>query len=133
MNDQDKAELVKYRLTRARETYKEVEILVKNELWNTAVNRLYYSCFYAVIALLADQDIEVQSHSGARQMFGLHFIKTGKIDPDSGRFLARLFDLRQTGDYDDFIDFDKDKVMELLEPADRLISAIEGLLLKKDQ
>ena len=128
MNDQDKAELVKYRLTRARETYNEVGILVKNELWNTAVNRLYYSCFYAVIALLASNDIDAQSHSGARQMFGLHFIKTGKIDPELGRFLARLFDLRQTGDYDDFIDFDREKVMELLQPADNLISTIEGLL-----
>jgi len=133
MKDQDKAELVKYRLTRARDTFKEVDILVKNELWNTAVNRLYYSCFYAVIALLADQDIDVQSHSGARQMFGLHFIKTSKIDPESGRFLARLFDLRQTGDYDDFIDFDREKVMELLEPTDKLISAIEDLLQEKNK
>jgi uncharacterized protein (UPF0332 family) len=131
MKDQDKAELVKYRLTRARETYNEVSILVKNELWNTAVNRLYYSCFYAVIALLADQEIEAQSHSGVRQMFGLHFIKTGKIDPETGRFLARLFDLRQTGDYDDFIDFDKEKVMELLEPANNLISTIEHVLGKE--
>ena len=130
MMNQDKAQLVKYRLTKARETYNEVSILVKNELWNTAVNRLYYSCFYAVIALLAENNIEVLSHSGARQMFGLHFIKTGKIDPESGRFLARLFDLRQTGDYDDFIDFDREKVMELLEPADQLISTIERLLLK---
>lgn len=128
MNHQDKAELVKYRLKRARETYNEVEILVKNELWNTAVNRLYYSCFYAVIALLAAHDIEAQSHSGARQMFGMHFIKTGKIDAESGRFLARLFGLRQIGDYDDFIDFDREKVMELLEPADKLISAIEAQL-----
>jgi len=29
MNKQDKAELVKYRLTRARETFKEVDILGK--------------------------------------------------------------------------------------------------------
>ena len=128
MNDQDKAELVKYRLKRARETYGEVEILISNELWNTAVNRLYYACFYAVSALLVANDIEVQSHSGARQMFGLHFIKTGKIDPELGRFLARLFDLRQTGDYDDFVDFDRERVMELLTPANELISAIEAQL-----
>lgn len=129
MNAQNKAQLVKYRITRARETFNEVDILVKNELWNTAVNRLYYSCFYAVIALLANDDIEVLSHSGARQMFGLHFIKSGKIESESGRFLARLFDLRQTGDYDDFIDFDREKVTELLEPANQLISTIEGLLM----
>jgi uncharacterized protein (UPF0332 family) len=130
MNEQDKAELVKYRLKRARETYNEVSILVKNELWNTAVNRLYYSCFYAVIALLANEGVDIQTHSGVRQLFGLHFVKTGKIEPESGRFLARLFDLRQTGDYDDFVEFDKEKVMELLEPADKLISSIEKLLNK---
>jgi uncharacterized protein (UPF0332 family) len=130
MIEKDKAELVKYRLNRARETYNEVSILVKNELWNTAVNRLYYSCFYAVIALLANEGVEIQTHSGVRQLFGLHFVKTGKIEPESGRFLARLFDLRQTGDYDDFVEFDREKVMELLEPADKLISTIEGLLNK---
>lgn len=128
MIEKDKAELVKYRLNRARETYNEVSILVKNELWNTAVNRLYYSCFYAVIALLANEGVEIQTHSGVRQLFGLHFVKTGKIEPELGRFLARLFDLRQTGDYDDFVEFDGEKVMELLEPADKLISSIEKLL-----
>ena len=121
MKDQGKAELVRYRIAKARETYNEVAILVKNQLWNTAVNRLYYSCFYAVIALLANEEIDSQTHSGARQMFGLHFIKTGKIDPEMGRFLARLFDLRQTVDYDDFIDFDQEKVMELPSNSDTLI------------
>lgn len=32
MSGKDKAELVKYRLSRAKETYKEVSILVQNEL-----------------------------------------------------------------------------------------------------
>lgn len=63
-------------------------------------------------------------------MFGLHFVKTGKIETELGIFLARLFDLRQIGDYDDFVEFDREKVMELLEPADKLISSIEGLLNK---
>ena len=122
MNPQDKKELIKYRLAKARETFTEVDILIENRLWNTAVNRLYYSCFYAVIALLADQEIETLTHGGVRQMFGLHFIKTGLIDTDSGRFYTRLFDLRQTGDYDDFIDFDRQKVLELVEPANKLIT-----------
>jgi len=130
MNPQDKNELVKYRLTKAKETFKEIDILIENGLWNTADNRLYYSCFYAIIALLVDSEIETLTHSGVRQMFGLHFIKTGVIEPDSGRFYSRIFDLRQTGDYDDFIDFDKQKVLELVEPADKLITQIEAILRK---
>ena len=130
MNPQDKQDLVNYRLDKAKETFKEVAILVQNKLWNTAVNRLYYSCFYAIIALLVDKDIETLTHSGVRQMFGLHFIKTGIIDQDSGRFYTRIFDLRQTGDYDDFIDFDEQRVLELIEPANKLIAQIEAILRK---
>src|SRR5258708_18206274 len=127
MNPQDKLDLVNYRIAKARETFNEVDILVKNKLWNTAVNRLYYSCFYAVIALLVDKDIEALTHSGVRQMFGFHFIKTGAVDQDLGRFYTRIFDLRQTGDYEDFIDFDEQRVLELIEPADKLIAQIEAI------
>jgi uncharacterized protein (UPF0332 family) len=73
-------------------------------------------------------DIETLTHAGARQMFGLHFIKTGIIEQDSGRFYTRIFDMRQTGNYDDFIDFDEQKVLELLKPADKLIFQIEEIL-----
>jgi enterochelin esterase family protein len=43
--------------------------MIENNKWNTAVNRLYYACFYAVIALLLKNDIETQSHNGARTKF----------------------------------------------------------------
>jgi uncharacterized protein (UPF0332 family) len=54
MNDKERQELVKYRIKKARETFNEVGLHVENELWNTAVNRLYYACYYAVISLLID-------------------------------------------------------------------------------
>ena len=50
MIDQGKRELIQYRLNRAKDTLNEVNLLVENKLWNTAVNRLYYACYYAVIA-----------------------------------------------------------------------------------
>jgi len=130
MNQGERQELVKYRITKARETFNEVGLHVENKLWNTAVNRLYYACYYAVIALLIDKDIKAQTHSGVRQMFGLHFIKSGLIDKDSGKFYTDIFDMRQTGDYDDYIDFRKEDVLDLIEPANELISEIEMLLSK---
>jgi len=130
MNQKERQELVKYRITKARRTFKEVNLHVENKLWNTAVNRLYYACYYAVIALLLDEDIQAQTHSGVRQMFGLHFIKTGLIDKESGKFYTDIFDMRQTGDYDDYIDFKKEDVLDLIEPANELITKIEGLLKK---
>ncbi len=38
----------KYRLQKARETILEVEVQIQNKFWNTAINRMYYACFYAV-------------------------------------------------------------------------------------
>ena len=41
-----------------------------------------------------------------------------------------IFDMRQTGDYEDYMDFTEDDVLDLIEPANNLISTIEQLLLK---
>ena len=51
-------------LKRTKETIPEVEKHIENEFWNTAINRMYYACFYAVGALLISRNIEVSSHSG---------------------------------------------------------------------
>lgn len=64
-------------------------------------------------------------------MFGLHFIKTGIIDKELGKFYTDIFDLRQTGDYEDYIDFKKEDVLDLIKPANELIIKIEKLVLKK--
>jgi len=63
-------------------------------------------------------------------MFGLHFVKSGLIDKESGKFYTDIFDMRQTGDYDDYIDFTKEDVLDLIDPANVLISKIEALLSK---
>jgi uncharacterized protein (UPF0332 family) len=131
MNQQEKGELVKYRITKARETLEEVKLHIENELWNTAINRLYYACYYAVIALLLDKRIQPKTHNGVRQMFGLHFIKTGIIDNSLGKFFTDIFDLRQTGDYGDYIEFTREDLIDLIKPANDLILKAEDLILKK--
>lgn len=80
---------VKYRFHRAEETFEEALILAENGKWNAVVNRLYYACFYAVIALLLKNKIETQSHEGARTQFGLLFIKTGRIDRENGKLFTK--------------------------------------------
>ena len=84
-----------------------------------------------MIALLIDREIQAHTHSGVRQMFGLHFIKTGIIENELGKFYTDIFDMRQTGDYDDYIDFKKTDVLDLIKPANRLISKIEEILRNK--
>ncbi len=128
MKQNERQELVLYRISKAKETIQEIDILIQNKLWNTAINRLYYACYYAVSALLAQKDINAQTHAGVRQMFGLHFIKAELISKDLGKFYSEIFDKRLTGDYDDFIDYSEEDIIELYDPAKELILTIDSLL-----
>jgi len=120
--------LVNYRLNRAKETLIEVQVIVESGYYTTAVNRLYYACYYAVLALLIKNNINAQTHSGARQMLGLHFVSNNKLSKDHARFYAQIFNDRISGDYDDFVFFDKPTLDELIPKAKDLIAAIEDLL-----
>jgi uncharacterized protein len=128
MNKSEREELVSYRLQKAKNTLSEIKVLVDNKLWNTTVNRLYYACYYAVTALLIKNQISAQTHSGDRQMFGQHFIKTGEVNQEIGQYYSFIFNKRQTGDYDDFVDYSYDDIKDLLEPAKKLINEIERII-----
>ena len=91
----NREEYVNYRFHRAEESYEEALILAKEERWNAVINRLYYACFYAVIALLIKNNISTQTHDGARTQFGLIFVKTGIIDKESGKLFSKLFDYNE--------------------------------------
>ena len=51
IDKKDKNELIKYRLQQARETIEVVEILIMNEKYPAAINRIYYGIFYTLLAL----------------------------------------------------------------------------------
>lgn len=128
MKDYQPEDYVNYRLQRAKETIQEVDIHIENEFWNTAINRMYYACFYAVGALLAKNEVVTSSHSGARQKFGQLFVKTGKIDKNLAKHYTKLFERRQKGDYNDFFDYDEKTVVEMLPKAKELILKIEEII-----
>jgi uncharacterized protein (UPF0332 family) len=128
MTAAEKQELITYRIQRAKETLQEVQLHIENELWITAINRIYYACFYAVSALLLKQDIATRTHAGTRQMFGLHFVKTQLIPTELGKFYSDIFEMRHVGDYDDFVDYTKEDVLEALLPAAALIETIESIV-----
>ena len=124
MTIDNRDDYIKYRFQRAKESFEEALILAEKERWNTVINRLYYSCFYAVISLLLKNEIESQTHDGARTLFGLHFIKTGKIDKVYGKLFTKMFDYRQKGDYGDLFDYEENFVKPLIEQVKEFIEEI---------
>jgi len=128
MTSSVKQDYIDYRIQSAKETLKAAKLLAENSHWNSAINRLYYTCFYAISALLYKYDINANSHAGLKHQFTLHFIKTGQVDKDLGRVFVQLFDWRQKGDYGDFYDFDKEKTLPLFSPVETLIDIVITLI-----
>ena len=129
MSREELSALVVCRIERAKATLVEAEGVAKEGYWNLVANRLYYATFYMVSALLLRHGYESYTHSGARGLFGLHFVKTGIVEQDLLRLFSKLADFRQKGDYADFIEWCEDDVIPLIEPTKRFIVNLEALCL----
>ena len=123
-----KDDFIKYRLNRAKETYEDALILSERKKWNSTINRLYYSAYYAVIALLLAEGFGSSTHNGVKTKFSQQSILTGKIDSKYGKMYSQLFTWRQKGDYDDLFDFDEEKVIPYFQPVKEFIEFIETMV-----
>lgn len=120
--------LATYRYQRALETLEEVPFLKQQGYYNTAINRLYYACYYAAVALLIKHEINPSTHAGVKQMIGMHFVATGRLSREVGRSFSLLFERRHSSDYDDFAYSSAEEIDELLPKAKAFIDAIDKLL-----
>ena len=128
LNRENIEALSAYRFLRAKETLKEIPYLKQQGYYNTAVNRLYYACYYAAVALLIKHEINPGTHAGVKQMIGLHFVATGRMSRELGRCCSLLFERRHSSDYDDFAYSSEEEIDELMPKATDFIGAIEVLL-----
>jgi len=128
MNEETKTDYIKYRLDKAFESLADAKLLSQNKRWNSCVNRLYYAAYYAVIALLLQDNYDGSTHKGTRNQFNIKFIKEGIIDKKYGKLYSKLFDWRQKGDYGDLFNFDEEQVSPLIEPTEELIKEIQKLI-----
>lgn len=128
LTEQERYELMKYRMQRAHDTMKEALLLKSESFYNAAINRLYYACYYAAVALLIKHEIQPQTHNGVKTMLGLHFVSQGKLSKDHGNTFNTLFEKRHSGDYDDFVYCDREMVDELYPKAEVFIQTIKEML-----
>ena len=128
LTDKQRLDIVDYRMENAHSTLAEVESHRKHGFFNTAVNRMYYACYYAATALLISEGITVKSHDGVRQSLGMNIVLKGKMSPDLGRFYSRLFSKRSTGDYEDFINHTIETVDELLPQAQLFVKEAQKVI-----
>jgi len=131
MTDGYKKDLVKYRVSRAKEAIEEVEVLKKAKKYNAAVTRIYYGVFYIIDALSLTDKFSTSKHSQLIGYFNKNYIKQKVIDPNIGKFLNRAYDLRTKSDYGELVNFTKEEVEEYFKEMKLFISAVEKIINEK--
>jgi hypothetical protein len=127
VSDGGQEALIAYRIARAEESLDEARLLLSAGHLNTAVNRLYYACFYAVSALLMSEGHGSSRHSGVRSLFDAHWVKPGKVPIAQGRFYRGLFNNRQKSDYADLVVFAETDVRTWLTQAEAFVALVARL------
>ena len=128
LSKEEKRALVTYRMQKAYNTVTEAEDNAKSGHWTLAANRLYYALYYAASALLLSQGFIAHTHAGVIRIIGLEFVVKGILTKEDGRLFSLLFEMRQGGDYDDFLEWTEEDVAPYFEKVVVLIRKLEGLI-----
>ena len=131
LTDEERKDLANYRIEKAYRVLQEARDNAELKHWNLAGNRLYYAVFHMCQALLLIEGDVVRRHAGMIHRIGLDYITTGKIEKKYGRLISRLFELRQSGDYDDRFDATEEEVMPYFEQVEELLGVLQRLIESK--
>jgi uncharacterized protein (UPF0332 family) len=93
-----------------------------------AINRAYYTLFYAVSALLMEERRRFTKHSGVRAAFNREIIRTGRLSWEDGELYNQLFRDRQQGDYIEFTRFDAEYAHEKIVACAEFLRHLRPLL-----
>lgn len=125
LNQEDRRIIVELEPEKAENIFAEHEVLLKAGFWSTLANRLYYSLFHAVTALLINDGHEVGTHKGAAIRFQQYYVKKHIFSVEEGRFYSQLQSMRESADYNCSFEVSENDVLTKIEPARQLIEKIK--------
>ena len=121
---------VKEEIKLAVEMLNDAQLMYTNKRLKSTVNRAYYAMFHATKAALLSRGTDCQSHAGALNRFGEHFIKKGLLDERFAKILHRAYRLREKSDYSPAFTIETAEVEKLIKEAKEFVKAIKSLLVK---
>ena len=115
-------------MARAESALAASTLLVNGGFPSDAVSRLYYSLLFRVRALLLTLGLEAKSHEDALRLLSLHFVKTGRLEPEASHLFSRLMKYREEADYNPSYVFTVDDARRLRDETAALASRIAELI-----
>jgi hypothetical protein len=125
--------LKKMQMEKARSNMREAEVLLGADMPHAAAGRVYYAVFHAVCALLLHDNLRIKSHKGAYTMFCLHYVNTGIMPLQYGKWYRDLEIMREESDYNCFYDVTVNDVQEKLPQAREMMDRIAALVEADDK
>lgn len=119
------------RFAHAQECLDAAKNLVAAGQYRSAANRLYYSVFHAMRAVLAFDGIDMKHHSGIISEFRKRYIKTSVLDKTLSNTISVAYDMRTGSDYDDHYIISKSEVHDLTADVDSFLKEIKAFLDEK--
>src|SRR5436190_14582730 len=129
--DKGSQEMLRALLDKARAKLSAAEDwLAQDKYFDEIASRCYYAAFHAAQAMLMSEGLTADTHQGVVSLFGLHFAKTGRVNPKLGRYLNNLKDDRESGDYDLYSGIDRAVAENAVREAREFLTEAERYLLQ---
>jgi uncharacterized protein (UPF0332 family) len=124
----EKEQAIALKLKKADALMSEIPVLLQNHFYDTAINRIYYSCFHATKALLLTKDLTTKSHSGVVSLLHQHFVQPGLFEEKQASFFSKIMQERNEDDYSDFLVKSYDSVKDFVEPGKSYLDYVKRLI-----
>ncbi len=112
----------------AREALGAATTLLETGFFRDVVSKAYYAMFYSAKAAIVSEGLQATKHSTVISMFGLHFVKTGRVARDLHQALRTAFDERQLADYSLDWQPDREAAESRLAQAQQFVEEVARLL-----
>lgn len=111
-------------LAHARSKLEAARVLLEARAPGDAASRAYYAAFHAVSAALLARGQAFSSRAQVLGAFNRDFVHAGTFPREFTAILARLFEDRQTGDYDPTASLEAAEAERDIQDAQRIVDAI---------
>lgn len=129
--DNKRKDLAGYRMNQSKDSLKAAKICFENNILKDAINRSYYAAFYAIKAVLALEEVDFRRHKDVIAYFNKTYVATRMFPKELGRKTARLQQIREKSDYDDFFIISRNDAQLQMESAELIIKEVGRYLVKE--
>lgn len=118
MNNQDRSStMVKLLIEKSERNMEQALSNIELGYWDLVANRLYFSVFHAVTALLLADGINTGTHKGTSMQFGRNYVLTGQYSRKDGMLYSKLQTMREKADYQNVFKMSEKEGKEIVAAA----------------